>query len=60
MKLTPHKSTLHFSSGARVRQHCSSASTQGPARRPSTLNTVLPRFFSVVILSIAFALLASN
>ncbi len=60
MKLTPHRSTWNFSRGdaaCNSRQHCSSAATHGPASRPSTLSNIFPRFFSVVILSIDFALL---
>src|SRR5713101_2278122 len=54
MKLTAHKSTLNLSLGDSARssfQHCSSAATQGPASRPSTLKVTFPRFFSVVILN---------
>src|SRR5882724_12773720 len=59
MKLTPQRSTLNLSRGEaarRLRQHSSRAATHWPTSRPSTLSTVLPRFFSVVILSMVHAL----
>src|ERR1700731_4378759 len=59
MKLTPHRLTLNFSPGESARsarQHSSRALTHCPAKRPSTLRVVRPRFFSVVILSIDYTL----
>src|SRR5579883_1177539 len=56
MNVTPQRSRSNFSSAAPAlssRQHCSSMGTLGPDNRPSTLSTVFPRLFSVVILNIA-------
>src|SRR5271155_1604792 len=56
MKLTPQRFMPNFSAGdeaRKSRQHCSRVATHCPARRPSTFNISLPRFCSVVTLSIA-------
>src|ERR1700757_2307961 len=61
IKLTPQRLMMYFCFGEAAqssRQHCSTVATEAPAMRPSIVRTVLVRFVSVVILSMATFLVA--